>query len=409
MNESGLITTYTQLSTSTKMLVCKLINQTIELSLKVARKRREEKGKIPYQINVITSAARGRLKETAHSRILVDLLRHEKIRDSFIHKFLNLSATSKDKIPVPDTNRIDITIKNNDFYLIIENKVNGAEEQPGQIYRYYQIAKSEGYNDSQIYVLYLNAETNKSPSDYSLSEEGKKKNSVETILGDRLICRTYKNDIIKWLKKLKNNELKPETYLESALIQYIDYLETYFETSDKYSVMKKEIELLLINELKLNSFEKESEKIEAINNELDNIRILKERLESLRNNYINTIWEKWEEEYRTKYNMLKIISKNNYLGFNFSWNNVKMECCITIDGGLIWGIKLCDKVADKSVMKYLRLLIEHTDLKLGKGAENIWPVWNYTSYENGLTRLKTITNAIIEQSKIDSNLNLEYK
>ena len=409
MNEKLSMNTYTQLTTNIKTLICNLMVQNIKLSLKITEKAKEEREKIPFQINVIKSAARGRLKETAHSRILVDLLRNEKIRESFIHYFFrqfNLSTCGKYSIPAPDTNRIDVTIeKKGEFYIIIENKVNEAEEQRGQIYRYYQTAKNEGYNNTNIYVLYLNARTSDLPSSFSLTKEGTGEDSVKPLLGDHLICCSYKYDIIKWLKTLvENNNLESEPYLQSALNQYIDYLEIYFEISHKYDAMNKEIEQLLINELKLDTLENNIEKVDAINNTLGNISFLKDKLETLEKKYIDDIWLEWEKDYTNKYNKIKINNKGKNLGFYFQWNNIKMRCCITKEEKLFWGIRQCDKKANKDTIEYFKSLIEETNLTLGKGSENIWPIWNYTSYRNGLQRLETLTKVIIEQSKIDPNL-----
>lgn len=54
----------------------------------LSNKKEEELKKLPYHLNVISSAARGKLKETAHSMILSDLLNFPDIQKSFLNYFL---------------------------------------------------------------------------------------------------------------------------------------------------------------------------------------------------------------------------------------------------------------------------------------------------------------------------------
>lgn len=400
-------------------LVCNEIKRCIKLSLQVSNTVEQERRKIPYHINVISAAAKGNLKETAHSRILVDLLRKDRIREAFIKYFfpdLYLAAFGENgneyKIPNPDTNRIDATIKNGKIYIIIENKVNGAIEQPGQIFRYVQIAKSNGYKKGNIYVLYLNARSHNKPSNISLTKDGLGKESILDFLGhDHLICRSYKEDIITWLKELYNNKefLKTEPFIESAIIQYTDYLENMFELSNKYDNMNNQIELMLRQELKLDEIQSLTERIDKINEEIENVTFLKERLNILHEKYAKQIWEQWGENYRYKYkDSLKISINSQNIGFEFTYKGKEMRGCLQKEyDNIFWGIEQIDKNASNNTIEYFEKLIESTILQKKKGYENQWPIRNYTSYKNGLKRLVTLTDTIIEKSKTDNNLSLK--
>ena len=162
-----------------------------KLLFKLAETCLDVKNKQPFYINVISAAARGKLKETAHSIILHDLLRHPIILDSFIKKVIGISDNpfTKDDIDAPDKNRIDLCLRNKDFFLIIENKVNSAEEQPGQLYRYCKLAQEEyGFGINKIHILYLNPDHNQPPSLFSRSKNGKgKEDDPETIGVERII------------------------------------------------------------------------------------------------------------------------------------------------------------------------------------------------------------------------------
>lgn len=136
----------------------------------------------PFHLNVIEAACRGRFKETGHSLVLADMLRHPAIQNSFMEKFFG--PISHDYLEVTaETDRVDVALKGNDIFVIVENKVNAAEEQNCQVYRYvHEIAIDKyGYELYQIYVLYLNPTNNNPPSEYSLCDENKKNNVFDEL------------------------------------------------------------------------------------------------------------------------------------------------------------------------------------------------------------------------------------
>lgn len=88
----------------------------------------------PFHLNVIEAACRGRFKETGHSLVLADLLKHPIIQSSFIERFLNIQHEFMDVTAEKD--RVDVALKGKDIFVIVENKVNAADEQKNQVYRY---------------------------------------------------------------------------------------------------------------------------------------------------------------------------------------------------------------------------------------------------------------------------------
>ena len=93
------------------------------------------------------------------------------------------------------------------------------------------------------------------------------------------------------MKELYNNKefLKTEPFIESAIIQYTDYLENMFELSNKYDNMNNQIELMLRQELKLDEIQSLTERIDKINEEIENVTFLKERLNILHEKYAKQI------------------------------------------------------------------------------------------------------------------------
>lgn len=235
---NGLAFSATACSDIVRKAVSNCVEETLALSKEISNIREEELAKLPFHINVIESAAIGHLHETAHSRILSDLLQHPDVQNSFLQRFLglDLSHCSVDR----EKDHIDVALKDDDHFVIIENKANDADEREHQVYRYVHTALDEyHYNPEQIYVVYLNSTEHDEPSLQSLSD-GNPETDVRKILGDRFVVISFTNEILEWLiELLPEIDYTHEPYLHTAIFQYIDYLNRHFELLDEYTDMKR--------------------------------------------------------------------------------------------------------------------------------------------------------------------------
>ena len=287
----------------------------------------------PLSLNILTSVLRDKnLRETAHSRILYDLLQHPIAQESFVRYFfpeINISGCSPMRIPYPDYQRIDLTLKGTGFFIIIENKVNRAGEQPTQIKRYIELAKKE-YPTDRIYVLYLNRDTEEEPTTKSLPAVYRAK------IGDRLVCKSYKNDIIGWLKVMNGMfSHASQPYLKSALLQYQDYLEQLFNISQHNNDMKTQIDGIIEKELGLadDSLDGQIEKLKA---NIDDAALLLKRMEKLlevreelRRKELYPQWFNMISESLAALGITLTKEKSNEIGFDFIYRQVKFRCCIS--------------------------------------------------------------------------------
>lgn len=222
------------------------LNDTICFCQEISSSMKYELSNSPFIIDLLDDALRSeRLKETAHSRILYRILHNDTMRIRFVEHFLpDVSfSPSNIQIPYPDRHRIDLTIKSDTFFLIIENKINNAPEQPHQIEKYFKIAQKL-YPDDQIYVMYLGGDANITPSEQSLPT------IIRQRLCDRLIIKNYKDDITTWCKSVYEQvNFNEQPFLKSTLLLYITYLE------NKYNInkMNNKIDKALIETLRLNA------------------------------------------------------------------------------------------------------------------------------------------------------------
>lgn len=363
-------------------------NVLFALSTEIADIKQNALSKMPLHINVIAISAIGKLKETAHSSILQHLLKDPRILDSFIENIMELKGyevTAKDVNPA-EQNRMDVSIFSKEICIIIENKVNGANEQLGQIFRYVQKAKDRGYSDDQIKVLYLNPDNYVMPSDYSLTEYGEGKVSIPTIISDNIIVKNYAQDIYEWIKEIYRIIPETELFIKSALHQYQDYLEEHFQLTNKFTLMKESIRTAINNNLLIGLSDENdadfSQRIAKLEEALDNLINLQtgvsEMIKSLRYEKVvkwitNELQHKLinlapfgysEYEYGVE---VSINGKIGYLGFGYNHSNHNAKPYI--------GFAFNNASLTDDERQYLIGVFERFG-KSNSGTEEKWPCWD---------------------------------
>lgn len=368
-------------------IVIKCLRETLDLNNKYKMLYDEYFALEPIYTNAIEDMLHNRnMLEIVHSRILYGILRHNVIANSFVKCFFPSLVTDNSLINVlqPDHKRIDLSIKCNNSFIIIESKVNNANEQEKQVDRYINIARNN-YADENIYVLYLNRDNNLLPSDKSLSDE------YLEMLGERFVCRNYKNDIIEWLESLLPIvHMNEEPYLKSTILLYLNYLKTIFDNNSRLDNMNKKIEKELVNVLGLNELSLE-EKVELISDKLDSIEKLKESLKALHSDYwdeldkqrMNSWFKQITESLRNKIK----IKRETYeeFGFEFQYHRLNFMCIISFDDtDYYWGIKGVNATIDTkpTVFAQLKRLILNSNLGLchDSASPSEWVISDYEDH-----------------------------
>ena len=165
--------------------------------------------------------------------------------------------------------RIDGFIyQENNFALIIENKINHANPTDLQIRTYIEgiLGDFSTIKEDKIWVIYLTDDGNDQPQSSDVqymrdkgicSREDSNDKDAE-IRGDRYFAINYKDHILPWLKyKVQPYVIQREQILNTGLLQYIDFLE------GRYGIRQQDLKLM--EEYK--SFKDESQKIQDIIND----------------------------------------------------------------------------------------------------------------------------------------------
>ena len=305
---------------SNKLFQCKLngLYECIMFSNQVSDIMVRHFAQRPFHLNVIEAACRGRFKETGHSLVLADMLKHPYIQSSFLSTFLGLQHEYM-KVTA-ENDRVDVALKSDDMFVIIENKVNAAEEKKNQVYRYVHKIGMEkyGYVMSQIYVVYLNPTNRIPPSNYSLCDDNNENNVFEDLGEDHYTIKSYKYDITSWLRELS---IDNEPHISSALDQYIDFLENKFHTSPLDKNMNNEIKQFLLKELQIEgksydeqiaALDNQQEKVSELLNAIDNLKI------ELKKKQSHTMMREWQGQIEKQ---LGIVLAADEHSFRIQLNN----------------------------------------------------------------------------------------
>lgn len=388
----------------------------LSLSSQVGAIREEEISQMPLHINVIMISAVGRLRETAHSSILQHLLRNQLILDSFVKTILgidNIKVRVKN-VRTAEQDRIDVSIYEKGLCVIIENKVNDAVEQPGQVYRYVESAIEAGYSEDQILVLYLNSNHRTKPTDFSLTKDGCR---IPQIVEANLIVKDYSHDIYNWLIELIPLIPETEKYLLSALHQYIDYLEEYFYLTDKFEIMKERIKSTISdNILKGLSDENDvdfSQRISVLKEASENLQQLLDGVNDLINSFsVKKDAIQIQLELSTSKLNLKDLKE-----FGYEQDNFGVKININGKAGYIAygyygdkeyiGFAFDTATLTKTEISYLNRVFK----KFGKenyGEEDIWTCWNYIGETTLLNEFSNFVQYVRELSLNDGKCPIKF-
>lgn len=359
----------------------------------------KEKECLPYHINLIDEL---HADENAHSRIFAKLLRF-KVNDKFpfIEKFLNVVCgfkltTKKPNIKKVDScGRIDIPIFDDNYVVVIENKVTDKapdqnNQNGGQLARYIEtIEKNYGRNLKDIYVIYTPKYSREPSDDCWINKENF---SYKNDFNQRFCSLSYRDVIYPWLK----NDILPlidkkDVYLCSALEQYVDYLEGMFSIRTIDKEMNMKLQEFIKNELGIEDDKPEeaikslSEKETELNNAINQIQLLKN---SYQKQILIREFDDWREQIPNKYkNSIRYnyndTDKYFYLSVIFEFNGKDFACGIgkdeLVDNKIYSGISVR---GTKKEEKYDSISILSKELFPNEEESPRWYVLKQTKVEN---------------------------
>jgi len=332
-----------------------------------------------YNANIIAEL---HANENAHSRILRMFLQYDDGTKEYpiLRKFLDIPKV-KDVISnveikgcrfTNEQERIDLLIENASQAIIIENKIYGAVDQESQLERYIECVIMHEKKESNIYVVYLTKDGEKSVDNSSFTQKAKKYLNYKEDDNGRFIPLSYRYDILPWLETivLPNCTIK-EDLLISALKQYIDYLKNILgiraNNEQNIKIMKT-----IKDTLGIESIDKcieVADQLEGLILEVNNLR--DKMAEEIGKKHVEVPFNEYLQKKDKSYSLKCHFSYNNISisVYSENWNEFYFK--VELDKGLFYGIINKDKENPYRI-------INKAPFINNRFKETIWwPAWKY--------------------------------
>lgn len=369
----------------------------LQFASKFSETKEKERQKLPFHLNLIDQL---HINENAHSRILMHLLSYMngERKYVFLTSLIDLIKWGKQKGDYGSINvvspsisqekeRIDLWVRDNSFAIIFENKIYNAADKEAQLSRYIEKTIKHGYNEQQIFVVYLS----QYPKEPELQSWGKYKESFRS----RYVNLSFCYDILPWLRnKVLPNIKGKEPFLQTAIIQYIDYLEGLFKKREIDKTMNMKLNELIEQHFNV-AGQSETEKIQNIQKSAQELDSLTSQMKTLLETYRQNIFERWREQTSKQYPEFRPNKKHEakrwfitdvtiknidekqisvYIGADYIEGNSVIFYC-----GIFYDHDSTDEIQrlQESVVDKLGLKLPHTN----KIAQQI-----FNSFDNGVYR-----------------------
>lgn len=310
----------------------------LETATKVKNKKRVLLAQLPYHINVIDEL---HINENAHSRILAKLLQFADSEGCYVFlesllEYVKSGCQSDEfkqiEIHSPritqEKGRIDLWVRDykSKYALIFENKIYDANDQAQQLYRYIEKTRECGFKDSNIFIFYL-TKYGKKPTKQTWGN-----NKTFKVFQSRYMALSFRNDILYWLKTWVLPYIRHiDGYLQSAVTQYIDYLEGLFDIRQNYKSLYMNIQRIISDKLGLASVDDMIERYQKIEEAINDIETLKNSLSQMKED----VFEECIQQHIKQW-----IS-------NYKTPSSKFEVCCDFNGWkerILFGVKfICDE------------------------------------------------------------------
>ena len=365
-------------------------------SLSIAK----EKQKLPYHLNIIDEL---HINENAHSRILYKLLLYKNIEGKhefleslidYIKRIARSSNFNKIQVKEPkitqEKKRIDLWVRDKDYALIFENKIYNAKDQGTQIARYIDETRANNYKLKDIFVIYLPQDSSKEPEPQSWKK-------YQRCFEKRYINLSFREHILTWLEEDVLPQINSkDIYLRSAIRQYIDYLLGLFDIRTIHKQMNMNLQEILKKHYKLDECSTDQERIEIIEEKIQDIDDITNQLKSMKQEFEEKIRKshvaKWKKhlqnnysEYFEEYVKLGWDDNNIFIGVVLTLCNKKVVIYIEKDNGqLCCTSKYLNNYKISSLQKYLQ------DLLPNPNDECLWKYFDMDDYDGVFKCFKNV-------------------
>ena len=287
-----------------------VIKDALMLYNEIMRIRKEVESTQPHQVNTIYDLNPG---ETSVSKILAGFFRQRingkyQVLESFVnYAFGEELATQIDKPTiiaedtVEDKKRIDILVfEKGKYSIVFENKIWDADEQKNQLTNYIKgmKAKEYGFEDHQIFIVYLPSTNEHGPTDKSWNP------SIRKAFEERYKNISFKEGILEWLEADGWEKIDDKTFNLSRLL-FVDYLKRKFHLTTIDNMENQKINEFIRKELDLIDNDN-CNNIAKLTAKYTEIMDCANQIERLRKEYCSDMLKEWTASLRDDFHLCKI-------------------------------------------------------------------------------------------------------
>ena len=353
----------------------------------VEKIKEEWLSKLPYHLNVIDEL---HINENAHSRILTKLLQYksESGRYEFLESLLAYIVTKRDctafgyiiiKEPqiTQEKCRIDLWVRDKEYAIIFENKEYNDRDQEHQLSKYINQTKQCNYREEQIFVVYL--------SSWGQEPEEQSWDKYKDVFASRYVNLSFRDDIVNWLKKqVILNIRDKDFYLNSAVLQYIDYLEGIYKKRTIDKEMNREIRKVIEERLKLDKCLDNREKVRILQSKIDDMDEILQQMETMQNEYRNKIFASWREEVANRYPQYRHTTPEDdtHVGVIMEIGGIEVWAYIFENSQLYCQVEMSRDLPNKKRnIKKSWVYLGLEDLLPQEQTDAIWKYFDYNDFE----------------------------
>ena len=383
-----------------------IVKEALWLYHEFERIRKEVKSKQPHLVNTIFDIEPG---ETMVSKILAGFFRQRingkyQVFESFV-KFAfgeKLASMIKDPIviaedTVEDKKRIDILVYEKGKYAIVfENKIWNAEEQKNQLANYIKgmKAKEYGFENDQIYLVYLPSTDEHGPTDKSWNK------SLQNAFEERYKSVSFNNGIIRWLESDDLMAVNDESFLHSRYL-FSDYLKRVFNLTETDNMEKQKIDEFIRKELDLRDNDN-TYNIAKLTAKFYEVTECANQLERLRKEYCNKMLKEWSARIENDFPNCKrheiCVGKRMCTGIILPYKDIEDAIFINLE---FIDKKVCYGATYMPETHKIRVEMQESDLirpfwenkEFVKGVD--WLFYRYINIEDGYDCLKGLIEKVI--------------
>lgn len=359
----------------------------------------------------------GGIRETLTSQIIANILQYQNkngkyiLLESFIKKFVGPEIQVLKPIISAERERLDVSIKDRRYAIVIENKLKNAHFQRNQLARYIAKLKND-YDENDIYLVIMPQfnstpipnSAGRLPHDWMKSNENRKcginryecwcdQNKIlneeqhawcakcDVKIFERLQNNTVKlhNDYAEWLIDEAGTLPSNQWPLKTCMMQFAYYLKGLYKTR-----FSNKLNMAIIEFLKEKLLSKESlnENFESIKETIIEVDQLKESIYRLKGQVAIELVKKWENELKKEFpNIVSNLDENGTYSFGLLVQGLWIGCCSgNIDDNdyqPYWSF-YSDKAATRKQIKMIDSLLQECCMEAQIDPDAYDKVWGNT-------------------------------